>query len=135
MRKFFNNRHGFTLVELMITVVIIGVLAAVAIPLYQGNVTRAKTSEADAALGTIRTALRVYYAEFQAYPTQVAAAEVTTISGLNFVAADLNGTYFNADEYTYKSAAGVAYTIEAAGTGSQAGINRRMDQDGALTNF
>ncbi|MCH8957152.1 prepilin-type N-terminal cleavage/methylation domain-containing protein, partial [candidate division KSB1 bacterium] len=40
-----NNQRGFTLVELMITIVIVGVLATVAIPLYQANVKRAKGSE------------------------------------------------------------------------------------------
>ncbi|MCF7798007.1 MAG: prepilin-type N-terminal cleavage/methylation domain-containing protein, partial [Candidatus Marinimicrobia bacterium] len=61
MRK--ENQKGFSLVELMIVLVIIGILAAVGVPIYTSNVQKAKMSEADAALGTIRTALRVYYAE------------------------------------------------------------------------
>ncbi len=62
-----RNQKGFTLVELMIVVIIVGILAAVAIPMYQGATERAKASEAVAALGTIRGALRVYFAEHGTY--------------------------------------------------------------------
>ncbi|MBT7093621.1 MAG: prepilin-type N-terminal cleavage/methylation domain-containing protein, partial [Bacteroidetes bacterium] len=58
-----KRNSGFSLVELMIVIVIIGVLAAVAVPIYSNNVMKAKMSEADAALGSIRTQLRVYYGE------------------------------------------------------------------------
>ena len=63
-----RDMQGMTLVELMIVAVIVSILAAVAIPIYQANVKRAKASEADACLGSVRTALRVYYAENAAYP-------------------------------------------------------------------
>ncbi len=134
MSKFTRDQKGFTLVELMITVVIVGVLAAVAVPIYQANVKRAKGSEADAALGTVRTALRVYYAENSAYPTKASYTRVDSIS-VDIASSDLNGTYFNIGDYKYISADGVSYTIRATGSGSQAGINRQMTQAGALSNF
>jgi len=134
MNRFKTSQKGFTLVELMITIVIIGILASVAIPLYTANVKRAKAAEADAALGTIRTALRVYYAENAVYPT---AASYTAVTGLSIdiAAADLNGKYFSATDYTYQSADGTSYTIRATGTGSQAGIKRQMTSAGVLSDF
>ncbi|MCG8608685.1 prepilin-type N-terminal cleavage/methylation domain-containing protein [bacterium] len=134
MTRFIADRHGFTLVELMITVVIVGILAAVAVPIYQANVKRAKASEADAALGSVRTALRVYYAENGSYPTQATYKRVDSIS-VDISSSDLDGTYFNISDYTYKSTDGVNYTIRATGSGSQSGINRQLDQDGTLSNF
>ncbi|MFQ5639838.1 MAG: type IV pilin protein [bacterium] len=134
MNRFIKDRRGFTLVELMITVVIIGILAAVAVPIYQSQIKRAKASEADAALGTIRTALRVYYAENLKYPTFSKATAVTSI-GVGIAADDLKGRYFSASDYTYTSSDGIKYTIQAKGSGNQKGINRQLDQDGNLKSF
>ncbi len=133
MRKT-KSEHGFTLVELMITVVIIGILASVAIPLYTGSVTRAKASEADAALGSIRTALRVYYAENSAYPIKTSSVAVTTLS-IDVDATDLTGTYFAAANYTYTSSDGTEFTLKATGTGSQSGIKRQLTSAGVLSSF
>jgi prepilin-type N-terminal cleavage/methylation domain-containing protein len=134
MNRFIADRRGFTLVELMITVVIVGILAAVAVPIYQANVKRAKGSEADAALGSVRTALRVYYAENGSYPTEATYTRVDSIS-VDISSSDLDGTYFDITDYTYQSVDGVSYTIRATGSGAQAGINRQLDQDGTLSNF
>ena len=59
---------GFSLVELMIVIVIIGVLAGAAVPIYQHNLEVAKRSEAVAAIGTIRKQLRLHYALEGSYP-------------------------------------------------------------------
>jgi prepilin-type N-terminal cleavage/methylation domain-containing protein len=102
MKKFVNNQHGFTLVELMIVIVIVGILAAVAIPIYQGNVKKAKMSECDAAMGTIRTSLRVFFAEHGRYPIFTGA--VTGLGdSINIAPVDLSGKFFATTDYSLES--------------------------------
>ena len=62
-----RNRKGFTLVELMIVVAIIGILAAIAIPNFLQFRLKAKTSEAKSNLGAIRSTEVAYYAEWDFY--------------------------------------------------------------------
>ena len=134
MKKKLRNQFGFSLVELMITIIIIGILAAAAIPIYKGQVNRAKAAEADAALGTIRTSLRIYYAEHNTYPTAADSAAVTSLS-IGIGASDLDGTYFSTTDFTYHSNDGVSYEIYATGSGEQAGINRKLNNSGTLSDF
>ncbi|MFW6067477.1 MAG: type IV pilin protein [Myxococcota bacterium] len=62
-----GREAGFTLVELMVVVVIVGILAAVAIPAFSGYVMRARAAEAPAFLGEIRQRQEAYRAEFGRY--------------------------------------------------------------------
>lgn len=75
-----RGREGFTLIELMIVVVIVGVLAAIAIPSFGAYVYRARTAEATGFLAEIRQRQEAYRAEFGQY-CDVAPDESLTPSG------------------------------------------------------
>lgn len=63
-----RNRRGFTLIELMIVVSIIGILAAIAVPNYQWGVIRAKESVLRENLYNFRTTIDQFYADQGKYP-------------------------------------------------------------------
>ena len=59
--KMSNAKSGFTLIELLIVIAIIGILAAVAIPFYQGHVIRARLTEVENTMATLKSAVTTYY--------------------------------------------------------------------------
>jgi len=118
-----KSKKGFTLVELMVVILIVGILAAVAIPLMQGRIDKAKWSEANATAGTIRTALRAYAAETSVATAQgLIGADLTSgNSALGFSGNDLVGTYFTGADYsiTAVDGSGIA-TIQVDASGFSA---------------
>lgn len=116
-----KSRKGFTLIELMVVVLIVGILAAVAIPIIRGRIDSAKWSEGKAALGTIATALRAYAAEQGSNGTYGAVP----LSRLGFSAGDLHGTYFRINNYSVQSSAynpsgdpQLTFVVRATNTGT-----------------
>jgi len=68
MLKSSRKRQGFTLVELLIVVVIIGLLAAIALPQISSYRIRGHNSSAITDLRTFKTVLETYYVDTKAYP-------------------------------------------------------------------
>ena len=77
-RKGIGNQKGFTLIELMIVVAIIGILTAIAIPLYANVQARARLAKAQADARALASAVSIYSAHMGNIPT--ALADLTTVA-------------------------------------------------------
>ncbi len=139
------SRKGFTLIELMVVVFIVGILAAVAIPIMRGRIDAAKWSEGRSAAGTIRTAARAFGAEHGpgfTYPG-------TTLCDLGFDLracpthtagnpSDLDGKYFLEECYGIVFTGYDAYEITVTaslGTADKPAVppTVKLDQAGVFT--
>lgn len=73
MRKMLKSEAGFTLVELLIVLMVLGILATIAIPRFADMKGKANLVKAKTELKQVQTALELYYAENSAYPADDAA--------------------------------------------------------------
>ncbi|MEO8675064.1 MAG: prepilin-type N-terminal cleavage/methylation domain-containing protein [Casimicrobiaceae bacterium] len=78
-----SSNAGFTLIELMIVVVVIGILAAIAIPLYGDSVTRSKIVGATTQLGDVRTQMEKYFMDNRTYLNLAACGADPSIVAYN----------------------------------------------------
>jgi len=105
-----QNQTGFTLIELMIVVAIIGILAAVAIPAYQDYTVRAKLTEVVGLANGAKTSLSEYYISETVMPTDTDAAGISD----------------DADQSNHVSAITYVKTSDTVGT-----MTYTVDVDGA----
>lgn len=96
-----SDKKGFTIVELMVVILIVGVLAAATVPMFRAKMRHSEWSEGAATAGSIRQALRAYYAEDPIGAAAMAGSTVDAVqSTLGFVVGDLTGRYFQASDFT-----------------------------------
>jgi type IV pilus assembly protein PilE len=102
-----NRVKGFTLIELMITVVIIAILAAIAVPSYQNQVQKTRRADAQGALTGLANAMERYFTNNNTY-----AGAAVGVGGIFPAQAPLDG---NTKYYTLSiaDADGDSYTLEA----------------------
>lgn len=130
-RNRLNRNSGFTLIELMVTVAIIAIIAAVALPNYSDYVARSKTEEATSGLADLRVRYEQYFADNRTYVGFVDG-------GCKYVAGAAAGKSAIADpkHFTYAcvSAAGT-FLITATGSSSagMSGYEYTIDETAAKT--
>jgi len=92
-----KKQSGFTLIELMIVVAIIGILAAIAIPTYQDFTVRAKVSEGLASVGPAKVGVAEYYNSESIWPTDALLAGYNSNYSTKYVLSVIWGTAGSAD--------------------------------------
>ena len=127
-----KSRRGFTIIELAISFAIIGILAAVAIPIFMRHKSSSKTAEVKANLGSLRIAEEAYFSEKGSY--YPADAEPPLIPGASQVDFDALGSDFVGLGWVPEGRVYFSYAVAVSpdGIGYTADAGADMDVDGVV---
>lgn len=129
-----NNQAGFSLVELMVVVAIIGILASLAIPSIGKYMAKARQSEAKTQLSSLYTAEKAFYAEYTAYDQRFGAVGYSPEGRLRYnvgFANGANGLALPANGYTATLNGAQLNTATLVYCGGAAGANGCQILNGA----
>ena len=121
-----ERTRGFTLLEVMITVAIVGILAAIALPSYDYFVTRSRIIEATNALGDYRNRMEKYFLDHRSY---------LDAGGNCAMAADMTSTYNAQPDHFFAmscpASSATTYTLTATGSGPMNNFTYSVDETNA----
>ncbi len=129
-----NKESGFTLIELMVTVVVIALLASIAIPNYSDYVIRSKLSEAFSELSTMSTKLEQYYQDNRTYVGACAAGTVAPLppstANFTFTCPTLSATTYSVLATGANQMTGFAFTLGPNNAQRTTGVRSGWDATG-----